>query len=186
MLQKITSPKFAILFFFEARRRECFSVLPKTRLFFPQSRHQRPQNNFFGAVESPKHTPSPRHKTICASWCQSLLSSMFQAALCDRLWATLKKKRLEKNVLVSPHTFDKILGTSINPLGKLHFPFQNLFINSERRLIKERWVPNQHFVSQDPKSPPIHGFSVSLRLNDFWSKVFGCPTQCERSLWDLK
>jgi len=65
-------------------------------------------------------------------------------------------------VIRGEKSLDQIFGTGINPLRENDLAFEDLFVDSERALIEERRVANEHFVDQNAKRPPVHRLTVPL------------------------
>ena len=73
---------------------------------------------------------------------------------------------------------DDVPGHLVQVLRPLHPSSQDLLVDTEWIVIKERRVSGQHLVYEDPQRPPVHRLVVPLGLDDLRCEILRGPTQC--------
>lgn len=67
---------------------------------------------------------------------------------------------------------------------KGYLPTQDVLVDVHWVIIGEGVDSSIHFINQNPQSPPVYRFSMTLILKNLWSQIFRSPTQGESSILD--
>lgn len=79
---------------------------------------------------------------------------------------------------------DQGFRVGVESLREMQLSLENVLVDDKGIIICERIDPCNHLIDEDSKSPPIHGFSMSLVLQYLGSKVFWRPTERESPSFD--
>lgn len=72
---------------------------------------------------------------------------------------------------------DQILRHGVNVTGPVYLAAEDLLVDPEGIVVKERRVAGQHLVDEDAEGPPVHRLVVALRLDDLGRQVLRGPAQ---------
>ena len=81
---------------------------------------------------------------------------------------------------------DQILRHGVNVTGPVYLPAEDLLVDPEGIVVKERRVAGQHLIDEDAEGPPVHRLVVALRLDDLGRQVLRGPAQGPGPVCHLK
>lgn len=85
--------------------------------------------------------------------------------------------------IVDQEVLDQGFCIVVETLRKVKFPFQNILVNNQRVVICKGVNPCNHLVNQNPQSPPVNWFSVTLVLQNFRGQILRSSTKSESSIF---